>query len=349
MPIHRAHPKIKMCIGNRKAKEAYQGATKVYSSGNIVTYCVDTGVAYQEEVDDGASCLSPKTFVPTKSGWAFVGWRQDKTASASVLGSLVMKSNPVTLYAVFRQTITLSYSGNGNTGGSTEGQTGYRYYNNENVINPSFTLRENGFTKTDYNFNKWAMGSTSGTQYAAGEIVTLSASTTFYAVWTIQTVVITFVEAGVSTKVTYNKGTTVTRSTAPSGATFVGWSTSANGTNPVSSFVASSNATYYRVVKYADYKIVEQYMDNNSVITPYFAVNVTAYPNLRVTLDLEDISIYLELYKQGASSPFATMGLGEHQPLQTKLFATQSPFAVRCSSEGESYFKVEAVGAQIVG
>ena len=38
----------------------------------------------------------------------------------------------VTLYAVFRQTITLSYNANG--GSSTPAaQTGYRYYNNGNM------------------------------------------------------------------------------------------------------------------------------------------------------------------------------------------------------------------------
>lgn len=62
-------------------------------------------------------------------------------------------------------------------------------------------------------------------------------------------VTVTFVEAGVSTAVKYKKGATVSRSTAPSGATFAGWSMSSSGTNPVATFTANSNMTVYRVIK----------------------------------------------------------------------------------------------------
>lgn len=263
MPIYQAQSKGKMCIGNKKVKAAYQGAVKVYSSGNIVTYHVDMGVIYREEVDEGASCLSPKTFTPSKSGWTFVGWRTDSIANGSVISSKVMGDDPITLYAVFRQTVTLTYyngsttasstseykyynngntinpsfsitpaslngwtfrgwatssaaaagidcssisnttfadsttiyaaysqtitlyyNGNGNTSGSTAAQTSTRYFNSGNYYNPSFMISSNGFSKTNYTFSKWALGSTSGTQYAAGAVVTLSASTTMYAIWT---------------------------------------------------------------------------------------------------------------------------------------------------------------------
>ena len=62
-------------------------------------------------------------------------------------------------------------------------------------------------------------------------------------------VTVTFVEAGVSTAVKYKKGATVSRSTAPSGATFVGWSMNSSGTNPVTTFTANSNMTVYRVIR----------------------------------------------------------------------------------------------------
>lgn len=159
------------------------GATRVYSAGNTVTYHVDTGVTYQEEVDEGESCLLPKTFTPSKSEWTFVGWRSDGTPNGNVVSSLAMEDAPITLYAVFRQTITLTYNGNGNTGGSTATQTGTRYWNTGNVSNPSFALSENGFAKSGYTFSKWALDSASGTQYAAGASVALSANATMYAVW----------------------------------------------------------------------------------------------------------------------------------------------------------------------
>lgn len=180
-----ANKKSKIYIGNKKVKKGYIGNKIYYSSGNIVTYNVDGSSVYKEEVEDGKTCLSPTTFTPSKSGYTFVGWREDKTASSSVLSSKIMSGDPVSLYAVFKKIITLSYNGNGNTGGSTASQTGNQYYNNGSIVNPSFKLNANGFTKTSYTFTKWAMGSTSGTQYSAGATVTLSANTVFYALWQI--------------------------------------------------------------------------------------------------------------------------------------------------------------------
>lgn len=156
---------------------------EVYTAGKMVTYMVDSGVSYQEKVKKWQSCLSPTTFTPEKSGWTFAGWREDSTASGSVLSSKVMERSPIMLYAVFKQTITLSYNGNGATSGSTASQSGTRYYNNGNINNPSFTLRNNGFERTYYNFQKWALNSASGTQYSAGASITLSGNSTMYAVW----------------------------------------------------------------------------------------------------------------------------------------------------------------------
>lgn len=237
----------------------------VWTAAVTVTYYVDSGTSYQESVVYGNSVLSPTSFTPSKSGYTFVGWRENNTASSSVLSSKTMGTDPISLYAVFKktvtltyynnsttasttsgtqyynngnvsnptftlsqasksgwtargwatgtagnasvayssisgtafsanttvyglyqQTITLSYNGNGSTSGSTSSQTGTRYYNSYgNYSNPSFTLASNGFAKTSYSFSKWAQGSTSGTQYAAGASVTLSASTTFYAIWSL--------------------------------------------------------------------------------------------------------------------------------------------------------------------
>lgn len=255
--------KLKAYYGNKKVLSMWYGSIRVYPNAGEVTYYVDSGVVYTEEIDIDNSCLTPTTFTPTKSGWTFVGWREDSTASSSVLSEKISDGNNYTLYAVFKQnvtvtkyngsssattetktryynntnianpsftlsqnaisgwtalgwctsnsatasvvvsnggsvtlssnatyygkystTITLSYNGNGATGGSTSAQTGTRYFNSGNYSNPSFILRNNGFSRTYYNFVNWRMGSTSGTAYNAGASVTLSANTTFYATWT---------------------------------------------------------------------------------------------------------------------------------------------------------------------
>ena len=127
MAINTGNSNSKIFIGNAKVSKIYLGNTKIYSSSSTCTYICD-GNTYQEAVDGGESCLSPKTFTPAKDGWEFAGWRQDTAANGNVLSSLTMGDAPITLYAVFRQTITLSYNGNSATSGSTAAQTGYRYY-----------------------------------------------------------------------------------------------------------------------------------------------------------------------------------------------------------------------------
>lgn len=132
----------------------------------------------------GGGCLSPKTFTPSKNGYTFTGWREDNTASSDILSEKVMGDSPINLYAIFSKTITLSYNGNGATSGSTASQSGNQYYNNGNYNNPSFSLRSCGFSRTNYSFVNWRMGSASGTAYNAGASVTLSSNTVFYAMWT---------------------------------------------------------------------------------------------------------------------------------------------------------------------
>ena len=104
--------KTKLFFESNKVKKAYKGCSKIYSSGNIVTYIVDSSTSYTEEVDEGASCLSPI----------------------------------------------------------------------------SFTLPANGFSRLSYSFSKWAINSTSGTQYSSGAKVAISNNTIFYAQWSLNQV-----------------------------------------------------------------------------------------------------------------------------------------------------------------
>lgn len=180
--LYSHNKKAKVFLGDIKVKRVYIGDRRVYSAGNIVTYHVDAGKKYTEEVDSDATCLKPTTFTPTKPGWNFVGWREDKTANGSVLSSKIMDDAPITLYAVFSQTITLSYNGNGSTSGSTSSESKTRYYNNENIKNPAFTVKTSGFTKSGYTFLNW-MNTTSGATYNVGQSIELSQSITLYASW----------------------------------------------------------------------------------------------------------------------------------------------------------------------
>lgn len=178
MPIYMGNRKVKLYLGNKAIKAMYLGNKKVYSSGNTVTYRVDSGVTYTEEVDEGASCLSPKSFTPTKSGWNFVGWRTDSTANGTVLTNKVMGDEPITLYAVFTQSITLSTVANG----VASNQSKNRVYNNSNIANPVFTVSNP--SKSGAMFKGWSSAANSmAISNSSISNLSLSASTTRYAIF----------------------------------------------------------------------------------------------------------------------------------------------------------------------
>ena len=146
--------------------------------GFTITYNIDAGNSTTQTISAGSSILD---YSPTKDGYTFVGWREDTTANETVLSGTTATKD-MTLYAVFSKSITVSYNANGGSG-SIASQSGTVYYNNGNTVGATFTLSNNGFSYTSCTFQKWAMGSASGTQYAAGTSVTLTNNTTFYAVW----------------------------------------------------------------------------------------------------------------------------------------------------------------------
>lgn len=258
MPIYSGQNKIKLTVGSQKVKKAYLGNQLVYSAGSVVTYRVDTGTIYQEEVDEGASCLSPKTFTPSKSGWAFVGWRSDATANSNVYTSYVMGDTPVTLYAVFRQTVTVTYYNNSTTANRT---SGYRYYNNGAVANPAFTLAQ--ATRSGWTARGWSTSTAGngGIAYANGASFTRDSNVTLYGCYQ-QTITVTYYNGSTTAASTsgpryYNSGsgnivnpTFTLNQTALSGWTARGWSTSGTANSGITynngvAFTRDSNVTLY--------------------------------------------------------------------------------------------------------
>ena len=240
--------KLKIFGGSTKVKKAYLGETKLYSSGNIVTYVVDSGTSYAEEVDEGAGILAPATFAPAKSGWTFLGWRKDTVASSNVLSSEVMGDDPVTLYAVFAQDVTLTYYDGSTTARSKKGT---RYYNNGNINNPSFTMSQ--ATKSGWTARGWATGTAGNASvaYSNGATITISADTTIYGMY-YKTCTLT-AKSYNSTKTAtgtayYNSAgnTTNATCTVPSGASYSGWSWRGWGTSTgASASVSYANGAIY--------------------------------------------------------------------------------------------------------
>lgn len=166
----------KMTYNGQKVKKWYHDGVKVFSAGNVVTYYVDTDTIYTEEVDSEASCLSPTTFTPSKTGYTFVGWRNDTSASSDVLTTRIMGDEAISLYAVFKKLLTATFDGNSPTSGSVASISAAQYYNNGTTLDPTITLPENGFTKTNYTFTKWDLGT-------PGIAIVLTADITITAQW----------------------------------------------------------------------------------------------------------------------------------------------------------------------
>lgn len=144
-----------MNYNGEKVKKWIHNGVQVFSAGSTVTYVVDSGVSYTEEVDSGASCLSPTTFTPSKDGWTFVGWREDTTASGSVLSSKVMESEPITLYAVYAKTITAHFiSGIGGT--NTQDVPGTSYYNSAGNVSTIDITAPTGAAASGWTWRGWS-------------------------------------------------------------------------------------------------------------------------------------------------------------------------------------------------
>lgn len=246
-----------MNYNGQKVKKWNHNGVRVFTAGSTVTYYVDSGTSYTEEVDSEASCLSPKTFTPTKSGWTFVGWREDKTASSSVLSSKVMGDSPIVLYAVFKKAVTVTYYNNSTTASST---SGYRYYNNGNIVNPSFTLTQ--ASKSGWTAVGWSTSNTGngGITYNNGAAFARDSNVTLYGRYN-QTITVTYYNGSTSASTTsgtrcYNSNGNVVNPSftltqaALSGWTARGWSTSTAGNGGISynngaTFTRDSSITLY--------------------------------------------------------------------------------------------------------
>lgn len=165
--------------GNPVHTVIYNGVT-VWSAAKTVTYHVDSGTVYQEDINYGASVLSPTSFTPSKSGYTFVGWREDTAANSSVLSSKTMGDSTITLYAVFKRTMTLTYYNNTTTAAT---KTGTQYYNNGNVNNPSVTLSQ--ASKSGWSTRGWSTSTAAnaGVSHNNGATITLNNNYTLYGLY----------------------------------------------------------------------------------------------------------------------------------------------------------------------
>ena len=219
-----------------------------------------TGYTVSFNANGGSSTPSSKTstIYYNQSSWNTNSGGSGTGYSSS--GSYTANSS-ATLYAIWGSSngsITLPSAISKNSSTST-----YTISYNVNTGNSTTPNNQTLTRTTPYYFNKWAAGSTSGTQYSAGASFTPSATTTMYATWTTGTTTGSITLAGAATKnnttasgykVSFNAngGSCSTSSLTATDTikwSFAGWNTNSGGTgtnySAGSSYSTSANATLY--------------------------------------------------------------------------------------------------------
>ena len=200
-----------------------------------------------------------------KSGYVFSGWNTRSNGSGanySAGAAFSMDTTSAVLYAQWtaNPTFSVSYNGNGNTGGTTPSDTAsYSIGQSVTVLGNTGSLVKTGNTFVGWN----TQANGNGIGYAAGvSFVMGSGSVTLYAQWTADpTYAVTYngnANTGGAVPVdgnNYLSGSTVTVLGNPGGLvktgnTFIGWNTQANGggtayASRVTFTMGSANVTLY--------------------------------------------------------------------------------------------------------
>ena len=178
--------------------ENYQGTVTDSASKNVsfsVTVPAWTSYTVKYNANGGSGAPSSQTkwkgqsltlssTKPTKSGYTFLGWSTSSSATSATYsaGGKYTTDAAVTLYAIWRKQLTLSYNANG--GSSAPTATSAYVYNS--TTSKTFTISSTKPTKSGYTFLGWSTSSSAtSVTHAAGASITISANTTLYAVWII--------------------------------------------------------------------------------------------------------------------------------------------------------------------
>jgi uncharacterized protein (TIGR02145 family)/uncharacterized repeat protein (TIGR02543 family) len=278
---------------NYKADSSYivTGNATLYASW-IPVYTVTyngngatVGVPEAVNADSGTNITLPGQGSMARTNYHFGGWGTTSSGGTNYpANSSYLVMGNVTLYARWTNypIYTVTYNGNGNTGGSV----------------PAVSLVDSGSTtpitlpghgtlvKTGYNFGGWNKNSSgTGTNYNVGSSYTVTKNDTLYAKWTIKTYTVTFdgngTTAGVPQAVNnVDSGSTITLpgqgTMARIGYTFGGWNTNESGTgtnyNGGSSYTVNGSVTLYAKWTAVNYTIT--YTLNGGTVS---TANPTSY------------------------------------------------------------------------
>lgn len=214
---------------------------------------------------------------PTRTGYEFLGWSESASATTATYakGANITKTNitadtTITLYAVWKAYPTITYNGNGNTGGtvptSTSAAPGSTYNIAQGVpvrtgyVFAGWTTVQNNASGTKYSYNGTIAGAT-------GVFTMPTTNVTFYALWNPQitynanrptdaaSTTVTGMPNPATVTVTYGSNTTAAAAPSLVGWTFAGWTTAANGTGTKYAAGAAINNFTTSMTLYAQWTV----------------------------------------------------------------------------------------------
>ena len=291
--------------------------TTMYAVWNINSY----KVTYNYSYNGGTSATKTTTVVEegstidltptaTKSGWTFVGWNTDKNATTG-LTSLKMGTGDVTLYAIYKKTLTATFVDYSGTAKKTRTATATIYNNaTSGTVSAPTQNAYTGWTKRG-----WATSTTANASSVSS--YSISADTIFYGLYS-RTLTLSYNKNGGNTTPSSQTGTqyansyaisstknpsfTLAGAISKSGSTFGGWavnSTSGTKYSAGSSITISSNTTMYAVwqVVVNIYNLGEEtysfynFVDSDSRIGHCFGMSATSSGYYLGELDIFSIGI----------------------------------------------------------
>ena len=251
---------------------SYSAGGSFTTNANTTLYAVwspnSYTVSYSANGGSGAPSSQTKTHgvtltlsstKPTRTGYSFLGWSTSSTATSATYsaGGSYTSNSSATLYAVWSpNTYTVSYNANGGSGAPSSQTKTYGV---------TLTLSSTKPTRTGYTFLGWSTSSTAtSASYSTGGNFTTNASTTLYAVWSINTYTVSYNAnggSGAPSSQTKTYGSTLTlSSTKPtrSGYDFLGWATSSTATSinyaSGGSYTNDASVTLYAVWEKTNYE-----------------------------------------------------------------------------------------------
>ena len=286
-----------------------------------VTFDLNGGIGTKPsdvKVTNGKEMPNIETEIPTRKGYNFVGWYDNKDYTKGTRyytkenksAINYNKKESITLYAGWEkkeakaQTYTITFVSNGGTG----------KMNSQNItVGSSVPLIANTFKKTGYTFAGWnTMANGEGASFKDNETVTPGENVTLYAMWKVIEYTVTFDANSGSGKVPYNVSVaygsdmpSISAEVMKEGYNFIGWYDNTDWTK---------GTEYYT----KDNKSARKF-DKTSNITLYAAWEKRAEKTYKVVFNLNGGT--------GTKPEDVKVTNGKDMPSITKIIPTRSGYA----------------------